>query len=96
MNTEAHVKLAAQQVLTFIERKASETGNQLPAEIISFVNEVKVLAWDQAYEKTMAYRILPDQMRANTIKDKLPFLTEKEASNVKAYLDFICNFAGQN
>ena len=96
MNTEAHVKSAAQQVLTFIERRASETRNQLPAEMVAYVNEVKTLPWDQAYEKTMAYRILPDQMRLDTIKGKLSFLTEKEAYDVKAYLDFICNFAGHS
>ena len=96
MNTEAHVKTAAHQVLTFITRKASETGNTLSDDITAYINDVKSLPWNQAYEKTMPYRILTDQLRLNTIRDKLPFLTEKEAYSVKAYLDFICNFAGMN
>ena len=89
------MRIAAAQVLTFIERKANETGHVLSDEIMSFVKDVKNIPWDQAYEKTMIYRIVPESARASMIKQKLPFLTEKEAENTKSYLDFICDFAGR-
>ena len=91
MSAEATARKYAENLETYLLSKS----NNLSKEISDLISNLKTIAWENMYSKTMIYRILSDEERLSTIKSKLSFLTDDECSLVKQHLDYItdlCNY----
>ena len=91
MNAEANARKYAENLETYLLSKSNNLGK----EISDLISNLKTIAWENMYSKTMIYRILSDEERLSTIKTKLSFLTDAECSLVKQHIDYIVILAEQ-
>ena len=85
MSAEATARKYAENLETYLLSKSNNLGK----EISDLISNLKTIAWENMYSKTMIYRILSDEERLSTIKSKLSFLTDAECSLVKQHIDYI-------
>ena len=69
MSTEATARKYAENLETYLLSKSNNLGE----EISDLISNLKTIAWEYMYSKTMIYRILSDEERLSTIKSKLFF-----------------------
>lgn len=61
---------------------------------MEFIQSIDKKDLSEAPAIVAPYKILSHSMRLIYIKNELSFLTDKEADNVKQYIDYIVEYAG--
>ena len=89
MSAEATARKYAENLEIYLLQKSSNLGK----EISDLISNLKTTPWEDIYYKTMIYRILSDEERLNTLKNKLPFLTDAECYLIKQHIDYIVSLA---
>ena len=87
------IEETARKYATNLEKYLLFKSPQLSNEISDLISTLKNTRWIDMYSKIMIYRLLSDDEKLSTVREKLPFLTESECLLVKRQIDYIVDLA---